>query len=54
MAQIPSRSPYRLHERLAADTDVGLDEESLAACFSTDRFLRNSAIVFERLEALEL
>ncbi len=43
-----------LQELLAADPDMALDDEALADCFSTDRFLRNSGIVFERLADLEV
>ena len=43
-----------LQELLAADPDMTLDAEALADCFSTDRFLRNSGVVLERLEALEV
>lgn len=38
-----------LRDRLAADEDVALDAEVLDACFSTDRFLANTDIVFDRL-----
>ena len=41
-----------LQELLAADPEVTLDPAVLAGCFSSDRFLRNAGIVFERLEAL--
>ena len=43
-----------LLELLAANPDMTLDDEALADCFSTDRFLRNSGIVFERLADLEV
>ena len=43
-----------LQERLAADADVGLSTDELAACFSTERFLGNSGIVLDRLEGVEL
>jgi adenylosuccinate lyase len=38
-----------LHDRLAADPDVTLDPDTLAACFSAERFLANADIVFDRL-----
>jgi hypothetical protein len=31
-----------------------LTDDELGECFSTDRFLANAAIVFDRLEALEI
>lgn len=40
-----------LVEHLLGDPDVVLDEEVLAACFTPERALRNSDIVFTRLEA---
>jgi adenylosuccinate lyase len=43
-----------LHSHLASDPDVGLADEELAACFSTDRFLKNAEIVFDRLNATVL
>jgi len=43
-----------LEKLLSADPAVPLTDEALAVCFSTERFLRNAAIVFERLDALEL
>jgi adenylosuccinate lyase len=43
-----------LLERLSADPDVTLDTETLAACFSAERSLRNTSVVFERLEAASL
>jgi adenylosuccinate lyase len=43
-----------LHENLAADSDVVLDEQTLAACFSPERALRNTNIVFERLDSTVL
>ena len=43
-----------LLDLLQADPEVALSREVLTACFSTERFLANTAIVFERLEALEL
>jgi len=43
-----------LRDLLQADPEVALSREVLTACFSTERFLANTAIVFERLEALEL
>jgi len=43
-----------LLDLLQADPEVALSREVLTACFSTERFLANTAVVFERLEALEL
>jgi adenylosuccinate lyase len=43
-----------LHEVLAADPEVILDSAELARCFSTERFLANAGVVFDRLSALEL
>jgi adenylosuccinate lyase len=43
-----------LRERLSTDPECDLTAEELEACFSTDRFLRNTNVVFDRLEALEL
>jgi adenylosuccinate lyase len=43
-----------LHENLAADSDVVLDQQTLAACFSPERALRNTNIVFERLSSTVL
>ncbi len=43
-----------LHENLAADSNVTLDEQTLAACFSPERALRNTNIVFERLSSIVL
>jgi adenylosuccinate lyase len=39
-----------LHERLAADPEVTLEPDVLASCFSTDRFLGNTDVVFDRLD----
>ncbi len=39
-----------LHERLAADPEVTLEPDVLASCFSTDRFLGNAGVVFDRLD----
>jgi adenylosuccinate lyase len=44
----------QLHDLLAADDAVTLEAEVLADCFSAERFLRNSGVVFERLGASEL
>ena len=41
----------QLHDLLAVDPDVKLDPDTLAECFSPDRFLRNTGVVFDRLEA---
>jgi adenylosuccinate lyase len=43
-----------LHERLAADPECDLTTDQLAACFSTERFLRNTSVVFDQLEGLDL
>jgi adenylosuccinate lyase len=43
-----------LEEHLAADADVDLTPAELAACFSTERFLGNSGIVFDRLEGVSI
>ncbi len=43
-----------LRDRLSADPECDLTDDELAACFSTDRFLRNTDVVFDRLEALNL
>ena len=43
-----------LHDRLAADAEVSLDADTLAACFSTERFLANADVVFDRLEDAEV
>ncbi|MCZ7531891.1 MAG: adenylosuccinate lyase [Acidimicrobiia bacterium] len=40
-----------LSDHLTADPDVVLDADTLAACFTNERFLKNADIVFERLEA---
>ena len=39
-----------LREHLAADPECDLSAEQLSACFSTDRFLRNTSQVFDQLE----
>ncbi len=44
----------QLLDLLKDDPAVNLPLERLTACFSVERFLANSAIVFERLEALEI
>ena len=43
-----------LRNRLAGDPDCDLTDDELDACFSTDRFLRNTDVVFDRLAALQL
>jgi adenylosuccinate lyase len=43
-----------LQDRLSADPECDLTPEELEACFSTDRFLRNTDVVFERLAAVNL
>ena len=42
----------RLRDLLAEDLDVALHPDVLDRCFSADHFLRNSGVVFERLEAV--
>ena len=43
-----------LRDRLSADPECDLNEEELNTCFSTERFLRETAVVFDRLESLSL
>lgn len=43
-----------LLENLTNDPDVTLDAETLTACFTPERALRNTAIVFDRLESTHL
>lgn len=43
-----------LHDLLAADPEVTLDSTRLARCFSPERFLANTRIVFDRLASLDL
>ncbi len=43
-----------LQELLAADPEVLLDAPTLSGCFSAERFLRNTGVVFDRLEDLTL
>ncbi len=38
-----------LHDHLATDPEVTLDADALDACFTTERFLANAQVVFERL-----
>jgi adenylosuccinate lyase len=38
-----------LFEHLLADEDVLLDEQTLQACFTPERALRNTTVVFDRL-----
>ncbi|MDR9450683.1 MAG: adenylosuccinate lyase [Acidimicrobiia bacterium] len=47
-------SDQELLDLLKADPEVRLSHDALAACFSTERFLAHSAIVFDRLESLEI
>jgi len=47
-------SGANLQEVLAADPAVTLDPAALAACFDLARHLQNAAVVFERLEGLDL
>jgi len=43
-----------LRDVLASDPDVPLDTEGIVACFDPARYLRNTGVVFDRLEALEI
>ncbi len=43
-----------LHELLADDPEVGLDDKTLDACFSSERFLANTGVVFDRLASVAL
>jgi adenylosuccinate lyase len=43
-----------LLEHLTDDPDVTLDADTLAACFTAERALRNTDIVFTRLQAIHL
>jgi adenylosuccinate lyase len=43
-----------LQDRLSADPECDLTDDELDACFSTERFLRNTSIVFDRLRTLDL
>jgi adenylosuccinate lyase len=43
-----------LLEHLSVDPDVTLDPETLAECFTPERALRNTEVVFTRLQAAEL
>ena len=43
-----------LRDRLAADPDVTIDSATLAECFSAERFLRHTGVVFERLASVTL
>jgi len=47
-------SQRSLRDLLAADADVALDDTTLAECFEPQRFLRNTPVVFDRLESVEL
>ncbi len=42
----------QLHDALAADPEVPLDAETLAACFDPTRFLEHTAAIWDRLEHL--
>jgi adenylosuccinate lyase len=44
----------QLADLLAEDPEVDLSSEQLAACFQPESMLEHSAVVFERLEKLEL
>ena len=43
-----------LRDRLAADPECTLGDAALDACFTTDRFLGNAGIIFDRLKGIEL
>jgi adenylosuccinate lyase len=43
-----------LEERLGSDPECDLEAGELAACFSIERFLRNTDVVFDRLAATEV
>ena len=43
-----------LLDRLIADAECDLSDDELAACFSMERFLRNTGVVFDQLERLNL
>jgi adenylosuccinate lyase len=43
-----------LLDRLVADPECDLSNDELATCFSTERFLRNTGVVFDQLEGVEL
>lgn len=43
-----------LEALLSADQRVSLSADQLSRCFSPEQFLRNAAVVFDRLETLEL
>ena len=43
-----------LRDLLGADPEVDLSDGELEGCFLPERFLRNTAPVFDRLEALSL
>jgi adenylosuccinate lyase len=43
-----------LRDRLRSDPEVALSPEELDRCFLTDRFLRNTGQVFDRLESVSL
>jgi adenylosuccinate lyase len=43
-----------LLEHLTADPECDLDADALAACFSVERFLGSSGVVFDRLAAIAL
>ena len=43
-----------LRDRLAVDPECDLTDDELGTCFSIARFLRETAVVFDRLSALEL
>jgi adenylosuccinate lyase len=44
----------QLQDLLLADSEVNLDADTIATCFTPQRFLRNAGVVFDRLAALTL
>ena len=53
-AMLAWESGTQLRELLEKDAEVTLDSATLDECFSPARFLRNSEIVFTRLEKVEV
>ena len=43
-----------LLDNLRSDPEVGLDNATLEDCFTTERFLKNAGVVFERLDAASI
>jgi adenylosuccinate lyase len=44
----------QLQDLLLADSEVNLDADTIATCFTPQRFLRNAGVVFDRLAAVAL